>query len=142
MAATLLLSPAVFSQLRSSTIIGMVTDSSGAAVGKAEITVRERRTNITYEFKTDAVGQYTAPYLPFGLYSVSVKKPAFKTTTRSDIALETASIVRVDFTLEVGQAETTVTVEASAATRSEPTTRLRDGLPSSLINSAERREIH
>lgn len=134
-AATLMLSPGLFAQLRSSTIVGTVTDSSGAAVPAAEITVREQKTNVTYEFKTNEVGQYTVPYLPVGVYSVSVKKEGFKTITKSDIPLETAATVRVDFTLEVGQVETTVTVEASGATLQTDTAVVQGVVSSQVIQS-------
>jgi hypothetical protein len=134
-AATLMLSPGLFAQLRSSTIVGTVTDSSGAAVPAAEITVREQRTNITYDFRTNEVGQYTVPYLPAGLYSVTVKKEGFKAVTKSDVPLETAATIRVDFELEVGQVETTVTVEASGATLQTDTAVVQGTVGAQLIQS-------
>ena len=87
LAAAILLSPGIQAQVRSSTIVGSVTDSSGAAVPGAEVLVREQKTNIAYDFRTNESGQYTVPYLPVGLYSVSAKKVGFKTVTKSDVAL-------------------------------------------------------
>lgn len=135
LAAALLLLPRIHAQLRSGTIVGTVLDSTGAAVPAADVTVREQNTNISYDFRTNEAGQYTVPYLPAGIYSVTVKKPGFKTVTRSNVPLETASTVRVDITLEVGQVETTVTVEASAATLQTDTAVVQSAVSEAVIKS-------
>ena len=135
LAALLLLPPCVHAQVRSSTIVGTVTDSTGAAVPAADVLLREQNTNISYDFRTNEAGQYTVPYLPGGLYSVTVKKPGFKTVTKSNVTLETAATVRVDVALEVGQVETTVTVEASAAALQTDTATVQNAVGETVIKS-------
>ncbi len=75
------------------------------------------------------------PYLPAGIYAVTVKKAGFKTVTRSNVTLETATTVRVDLVLEVGQVETTVTVEASAATLQTDTAVVQSAIGEAVIKS-------
>jgi hypothetical protein len=135
LAAILLLPPCVHAQVRSSTIVGTVTDSTGAAVPAADVLVREQNTNISYDFRTNEAGQYTVPYLPVGLYSVTVKKPGFKTVTKSNVALESAATVRVDAVLEVGQVETSVTVEASAAALQTDSATVQKAVGETIIKS-------
>jgi len=135
LAAAMLLPPSVHAQLRSGTIVGTVTDSSGAAIPGAEVVVREQNTNISYEFKTNESGHYTVPYLPAGLYSVSAKRAGFKTVTKANVTVETASVVRADLMLEVGQVETSVTVEASAATLQTDTAVVQGAVTEQIIKS-------
>ena len=91
---------------------GHVTDTSGAAVAGATITVHNQLTNIDITTKTTGAGDYTVPYLKAGLYSVSAEMQGFKKQVRTDITLEADSTVAVTFKLEVGAATETVTVKA------------------------------
>ena len=61
-----------FGQLDRGTITGTVTDSSGAAIPGAKITIRNKGTNATYESKTTGTGDYSAVNLPAGIYDVTV----------------------------------------------------------------------
>ena len=103
------------SQIRSSTITGIVTDVTGALVPKATVTVRNEQTNVSYESKTNGVGEYTVPYLPEGRYAVTVTATGFQTYVKTGIILETATTMRVDAALEIGAVSTIVEVQASAA---------------------------
>ena len=58
-------------------ISGTVTDPSGSVVARAEITVQETTTGLTYNTQTDARGFYTLPVLPVGRYELSVQAPGF-----------------------------------------------------------------
>jgi hypothetical protein len=104
----------VFSQVRSGTIVGAVVDPSGAPVPDAEVTVREIQTNATLNLKTNDSGEFTAPYLAYGNYTVSVKKSGFKQANRTEILLTTNQTVRVDVKLEVGAVEASVTITGNA----------------------------
>src|SRR3974377_2508598 len=65
-AALLLLAGLALGQVKSSTITGTVTDPSGALVPAAEVLVTNQETNVTVAVKSNAAGEYTAPYLATG----------------------------------------------------------------------------
>ncbi len=60
------------------TILGSVTDASGAAVSDAKITVTNTGTGIVRSFNTDATGNYSIFNLPPGTYSLTVHKEGYK----------------------------------------------------------------
>src|SRR5207249_3060335 len=94
-----------------STILGTVTDPSGAAVVGATVTVKNEGTNIERTIVTDGNGDYRIAGLEAGNYQVSVAAPGFKTFVRTRVDLNASQIKRVDASLELGEASTTVTVE-------------------------------
>lgn len=91
---------------------GHVKDSSGAVVPDAIITVHNQLTNVDTGTKTTRAGDYSVPYLTPGLYSVSAEMRGFQTQIRTEITLAADSTVAVDFTLHVGSATETVTVNS------------------------------
>src|SRR5215472_9794599 len=95
------------------TIVGTVTDPSGAAVPNASITIVNGDTGQQRTLKTNGEGQYVAAQLHIGHYIVRALATGFKLGERKDIALQVGDRTRVDFSLEVGNAQETVTVEAS-----------------------------
>lgn len=131
----LLLATSVFGQIRSGTIVGKVTDSSGAAVPKAEIIVRDVNTNQSYPIATSDTGEFTQPYLPFGTYEVIVKKQGFKASTTRGINLATAQTVRADILLEVGMVESSVVVEASGVELQTESARVINGVDERIIKA-------
>jgi Carboxypeptidase regulatory-like domain len=94
------------------TIIGRVTDSSGAVVPGVTVTLTNTGTKLTRVVTTDTDGEYSAPSLPTGKYSVSAEISGFKTVTMSNIDLGVDQRVRIDVTLEVGTVSEAVTIEA------------------------------
>jgi len=94
---------------------GHVKDTSGAAVAGATITVHNQLTNVDISTKTTGAGDYAAPYLKAGLYSVSAEMQGFQKQVRTDITLDADSTEAVDFTLKVGAIAETVTVKAEEA---------------------------
>lgn len=94
-----------------STILGAVTDSAGALVPNADVTVRNEGTNFTRTARTDESGSYRVAGLATGFYQVTVAAPGFKTFSQTRIDLASAQIKRIDAKLEVGDLATTVTVE-------------------------------
>ncbi len=109
-----LFAPLLFAQVRSGTIVGSVVDQSGAPVSGAEVSVREVQTNSTVNLSTNDAGEFNAPYLAYGNYTVSVKKPGFKQSNRTEINLTTNQTVRVDIKLEVGAVESSVTITSTS----------------------------
>lgn len=96
------------------TILGTVTDQSGAAVPGATVSITNTDTGQATQFTTNDVGQYVAPSLPIGHYTVQVKQANFQEAKQQNIALNVGDRRRIDFQLKVGAAQQTVTVEANA----------------------------
>src|SRR5260221_9641019 len=115
--ATLMLaSAAVMAQTGGgATLVGTVTDSSGAFLARAKVTVINTKTNFITETTTGGDGAYYVPYLTPGDYRVKVTAQGFKDFVREGITLRSAEVPRVDITLEVGAVTDSVTVNASTA---------------------------
>jgi uncharacterized membrane protein len=100
---------------QTATILGTVTDPSGAAVPNVTINLTNVDTSQTKRFVTNSVGQYVAPDLPIGHYNVSASAANFQQASQQNIALNVGDRRRVDFGLKVGTSTQTVTVEAATA---------------------------
>jgi hypothetical protein len=96
------------------TILGSVTDASGAVVPNSVITVTNQGENVSREVHSDAQGNYQAENLKEGIYTLAVKAQGFEELTVKDIRLTARQIVRTDLKLVVGGATENVTVEAHA----------------------------
>jgi hypothetical protein len=96
------------------TIVGTVTDPSGAVVPNVAITITNTDTNSTRTFPTNDSGQYVAPDLQIGHYNVKATAVGFKAAEQKNIVLTVGDRVRVDFQMQMGAAQETVTVEANA----------------------------
>jgi hypothetical protein len=96
------------------TILGTVTDASGAVVPKAVIRITNQGENISRDVTTDSQGDYQAENLKEGLYTVTVQAEGFREVTVKDIRLTARQIVRNDVKLVVGATTENVTVEANA----------------------------
>jgi hypothetical protein len=94
------------------TILGRVTDSSGAVVAGASITAVGPQQK--YTAKTNGTGDFTIPFVQPGTYSITAEAAGFKTTTQKDIEISVSKKVNVNFALEVGATSETVTVSADA----------------------------
>ena len=96
------------------TILGTVTDPTGAAVPNATITITNNETGVTRTLPSNGDGQYVAPDLHIGPYTVRVNATGFKAAEQKGITLQVGDRSRVDFKLQVGSAQEQVTVEANA----------------------------
>jgi hypothetical protein len=101
-------------QAVNATVVGTVTDSSGAVVGGATVTSRETATNVSRSTTTNASGNFAFPNLPPGNYEVAVEAQGFKKATRGHTPVDVNSTVRVDFALEPGAVSQTVEVTGAA----------------------------
>jgi hypothetical protein len=112
-AALALLSPAPLSaQAVTGTIFGTVHDSSGAAMPGATVILVNSGTGASRTVITDPKGEYNAPLLPTGSYSVTAEMSGFKRTSQSNVHLGVDQKVRTDFRLELGQMTEVVTIQA------------------------------
>ena len=113
-ALLLLHSPAAMAQT-SASITGSVTDSSGAAVSGADITVRNVNTGLERLAVTDHSGSYQVLSLPIGSYQILISKPGFAKEVRRGIHLAVGQVATVDLSLRVGPVQQQVTVDADAS---------------------------
>src|SRR3954468_2793248 len=104
----------VNAQAVSGTIVGTVTDSSGSVIPTAKVTIVNEGTGLTRTLQADANGEFTAPSLPTGHYTVIAELTGFKTLTLSNIELGVDQRARIDLKLEVGAMTETVSVEATS----------------------------
>lgn len=112
-AITLLTAP-VMAQTVTGTINGTVFDSTNAVMPGAAITATNSATNFSRTTKSDELGNYLLTFLPPGDYRVNVSNPGFKAALRAGVTVQADERVRLDFTLEVGEASQTVEVTAGA----------------------------
>jgi hypothetical protein len=89
-----------FGQIKSGTITGRVTDSSGAVVPGAKVSVVETATNVATDTITTSTGDYTVPALPPGIYNVVVTKQGFATYRRTGVVIGQTVTVAVDAQLD------------------------------------------
>jgi len=92
------------------TILGTVTDDSGAIIRGASVVALQTATGLTRTEHTNEAGEYSIPQLPVGSYVVSVEQPGFKKTERTGIELRVDDRLRIDIALPVGQLTETVAV--------------------------------
>ncbi len=96
------------------TILGTVTDPSGAIVPGVQISIIDTDTNQSRNIASGSSGDYVAPDLQIGHYILRAQPAGFKAFEQKDIVLNVGDRERIDIKLEVGSAQETVTVEANA----------------------------
>jgi hypothetical protein len=96
----------------SGTILGTVTDSSGAIVAGAKVTIINEGTALTRTVTSDANGEYTAPSLPTGHYTVMTEMTGFKALALSNIEVGVDQRVRINLKLDLGAMTESVSVKA------------------------------
>src|SRR5258708_1881128 len=105
----------LFPPTPNATPVGKVTGQQGAAVCGAMVMVKNAGTGVTRQVLTDETGSYRVYPLQAGTYEVTASMAGFQSKVASNVVLEVASNVKVDFALEVGTLSQTVDVSASAA---------------------------
>ena len=106
----LCISPAVWGQAVNGTLLGTVTDATGATVTNAKVTVTAVATGAIHESTTNDSGNYTFPDLQPGNYTVSAEATGFKKLTNENIVLLSNSSTRIDLNLQAGNVSETITV--------------------------------
>src|SRR5215470_20114568 len=99
---------------QNATIVGTVTDPSGAVMPNVNVTVTNTGTGWSHIFPTNDAGQYVAPDIQIGKYTVRAEASGFKTQEQKDIVLQVGDRLRFDFQMKVGSSTETITVEANA----------------------------
>ncbi len=98
------------------TILGTVTDATGAIVANAKVTVTNTATNVPFRTTTSSSGDYYAPSLNPGTYKVSVESTGFQRSVTDTFTLTVDQKVRVDVALKPGAVSETLEVTAQAVT--------------------------
>ncbi len=96
------------------TILGTVTDNSGAVLANATVDVTNTATNVTNHVQTSSSGDYTAPSLQPGTYRVTVQVPGFQKSITDNVSLVVAQQARVNVTMKPGAVSEVVEVQGSA----------------------------
>ncbi len=103
-----------YAQIITSSIVGEVTDASGASVPEAQITVTNQDTGISAKTVADSSGVYSVPSLQPGVYTVTASKVGFRSYQVTGIRVLASQSVRVTARLEVGDVQQTVNVSGEA----------------------------
>ena len=98
----------------SQSITGRVTDSTGAVIPRAKITIHNEATGVDKHVVTTTTGSYTVPFLTPGIYDVRASADNFKVVNKTKITVLTDQTVAVNFSLPPGNVTESVTVNASA----------------------------
>jgi len=106
----LLFSLPLFSQGNAGRILGSLTDPSGGAIPGAIVIVTDTQRGVSRTLTTDSAGEYNAPNLTPGTYTVRGEAKGFKVLERQNIILEVNQDVRVDLQLQAGEVTQTITV--------------------------------
>src|SRR3954465_4817568 len=94
--AVMLFSLPVSAQIQTGRILGAVTDQSGGSVGGATVLITNTETGVSRSLVTDAAGEYAAPNLNPGKYTVRATSTGFQAFERQNIDLTTGKEIRVD----------------------------------------------
>jgi carboxypeptidase family protein/TonB-dependent receptor-like protein len=133
-AAMLCVVPGAWSQSNEGRIIGTVRDSTGGVVVAAKITITNVDTHVVHTLVSNSSGDYLAPSLEPGLYTVSVEAAGFKKSTTTPFRLEVSRDARADVQLAPGSVSETVEVHEDATLTDTTNATLQGVLSNKAIN--------
>lgn len=113
MTAALWLHAPVFAQTFGE-FTGVVSDSSGAVIAGARVTITNTATSVARVTETNESGNYTVPFVSPGVYDLQAETDGFKAARQEDWTLQVGDVARVDFALEIGAVTEVIEVEAGA----------------------------
>lgn len=104
----------IYAQAVTGTVLGTLTDASGAVVANAKVTLTNVGTGIIRNEQTNASGNYTFVDIPEGNYSVSFEAAGFKKEVRENVSVTVNTSTRVDVQLQTGNITQQIEVTAAA----------------------------
>jgi hypothetical protein len=113
--ALALLSAAGLWAFAAGSISGVVKDSSGAAIPRAQLTLTNSTLKTEFKAASDNQGLYSFPSLPVGHYDLTIDSAGFQKQQKTNLTVDTDAALRVDAVLQVGQRSDAVTVTDAAA---------------------------
>jgi len=123
-------------QVAGATLTGTVTDSSGAVIPGAQVSIKHTATGVTRIVMSDSQGLYSAPNLLPGSYDLTVSKTGFSSAVQSGVTLTVGATQLLNFTLQVGHVTQKVQV-----TTAPPSVQLTSSTISAQVNSTTVREL-
>jgi len=132
--AVALITSAAFAQGERASVTGAVTDSSGAIIVNATVSIRNVATNIIAKTNTNASGIYYLTSLNPGRYELRIEQTGFRPSVVSDITMGAGQTATFDVSLEVGAVAEAVEVKANAVQLEAQTTALGKVMQTSTIN--------
>jgi hypothetical protein len=124
--------PAALHAQETGTIVGSITDGTGAVIPGATLTLVNTSTQFRRAVTTGDRGEFVASGMPTGNYTITAEKPGFQKLDRSGVTLSTASTLTLDLQLTIGSETQTVSVSAQASLLEAQT-----GVVSSLVDSKQ-----
>jgi hypothetical protein len=115
------------------TILGTVTDSSGAAIAGAAVAVKNLNTGLSRTVTTSEDGTYSVPELPIGTYTVTVEKAGFKRGAVTGLKVEVSTELRADVALQTGEVTQVVEVTGDELPQVESTSNVLGGIVESKV---------
>src|SRR5579863_8361470 len=128
LAFVLLTAVSLSAQTFRGTILGTVTDPSGAVLAGAKVTVKNVATGLERTTETSADGSYALSELPIGTYTVTIVQANFQTFVATGVTVDVAGKRRVDASMKPGQVSTKVEVSADQLPLVETTTNTLGGV--------------
>ena len=110
---------ALVSWAQTGSIAGTVTDSTGAVVQGAQVTIKNTATNAARTATSGTTGAYSVPNLSIGMYEITVTKASFKTFRMQGVQLTVAQALTVNAKLEAGTVSEEVQVRADQVSNNE-----------------------
>ncbi len=113
--------PQIAAQTYRGTILGVVSDASGASVPGARVTVKNNATGQVREASSAEDGSYAVPELQIGSYTVTVEKSGFQKSVTTDVRVDVAAERRVDVSLKAGDIAQQIVVSGDIVAQVETT---------------------
>jgi hypothetical protein len=101
-------------QLITGSVVGQVTDPSGAVVPNVQVKITNVSTGISLQRTADSSGTYSVPDLQAGIYDITITKTGFQTYHVAGVQVLASQTVRVDIQLQVGNVQQEIIVTAKA----------------------------
>ena len=111
----LILPLGAWAQLDTGAVTGVVTDTSGAIVPGATVTITNTETGFASSTKSDSAGIYTFSPIRIGSYSITASAPSFQTTKQENVVVQVQERLSVNLALKPGEVTETVTVTTAPA---------------------------
>src|SRR5207237_2888356 len=127
-AILLFCSGAAMAQTFRGTILGTVTDSTGASIAGAAVAVKNVNTGLSRAVTTSEDGTYSVPELPIGTYTVTVEKAGFKKGVVSAIRVEVSTERRADVIMQTGEVSQSIEVTGDELQQVESTSNVIGGI--------------
>ena len=126
----------LYAQVPGARIAGTVSDSTGAVIARAQVTIKNTATNLTRELATNKSGFYGAPNLSPGPYTVTALAKGFKPEAVTGLTLTVGADTEVNLTMAIGTASENVQVQGAA-----PRVETNNATLGALVNGQTIREL-